>query len=132
MLFEDYNVTMTRLQDAIKNKFVCVIFYKVENKLGFLAGHQRVIEPYAIGVSRTGNIVVRAWLQRGASKTGQKDHSLVPGWRLYRLDRITAISTSLQKFEVPRKGYNPEDKGMSEVMVSAQFDETKPKSSGIL
>jgi predicted DNA-binding transcriptional regulator YafY len=120
MLFEDFNSVMTELQNAISNKFVCTIYYKGEMK-GVVDDGYRYIEPYALGVNKHGNNVVRAWLIKGTSRRGRIDPSQVPGWRLFRVDRISIITPTLQKFTVPRKGYNADDQGMTEVTFSAQF-----------
>jgi predicted DNA-binding transcriptional regulator YafY len=120
MLLENYAQTMDKLEDAIRNKFVCTIYYKGERR-GILEDGYRYIEPYAVGINSRGNTVVRCWLLKGTSRTGKIDPSLVPGWRLFRVDRIASIATTLQQFNAPRKGYNPEDKKMAEVMFSAQF-----------
>ena len=120
MLFEDFNSVMTDLQSAITNKFVCTIYYKGAVK-GIVDDGYRYIEPYALGVNKHGNTVVRAWLIKGTSRRGRIDPSQVPGWRLFRVDRISIITPTLQKFTVPKKGYNADDSGMTEVTFSAQF-----------
>jgi predicted DNA-binding transcriptional regulator YafY len=120
MLREDFNSNMTTLQNAINNKFVCTIYYKGERP-GMIDDGYRYIEPYALGVNEKGNTVLRAWLLKGKSRRGRIDPKMVPGWRLFRVDRISSISASLGTFTVPRKGYNADDSGMTEVMYSAQF-----------
>jgi predicted DNA-binding transcriptional regulator YafY len=120
MLLEDFNTTMTVLKNAINNKLVCTIYYKGERK-GVVDDGYRYIEPYALGVNAKGNTVLRGWLLKGKSRRGRIDPKTVPGWRLFRIDRISSISTSLQAFTAPRKGYNADDNGMTEVMYSAKF-----------
>lgn len=120
MLRENYTNNMSILKNAIQNKFVCTIYYKGERK-GLIDDGIRFIEPYALGVNKSGNTVLRAWLLKGKSRRGRIDPKQVPGWRLFRIDRISSISTSLQAFSVPRKGYNDEDEGMTDVMYAAQF-----------
>ncbi len=120
MLREDFNSTMTLLKGAITNKFICTIYYRGERK-GIVDDGYRYIEPYALGVNSRGNTVVRAWLLRGKSRRGRIDPKQVPGWRLFRIDRIQSISTSLGTYTVPRKGYNAKDSGMTEVMYAANF-----------
>jgi predicted DNA-binding transcriptional regulator YafY len=120
MLREDFNSTMSILENAIKNKFVCTIYYRGERK-GMIDDGYRYIEPYALGVNARGNTILRAWLLKGKSRRGRIDPKMVPGWRLFRIDRISSISTSLGTFTVPRKGYNEEDEHMTEVMYSAKF-----------
>jgi predicted DNA-binding transcriptional regulator YafY len=119
-LNEDYNENMTKLQDAITNKFVITFYYKGERK-GVVDDGYRYVEPYALGVNKHGNTVIRAWLIKGVSRSGKIDPSLVPGWRLFRVDRIGMINPTLQKFTTARKGYNSDDQGMTEVTYSAQF-----------
>jgi hypothetical protein len=120
-LYEAFNNTMDALEDAITNKTVCVIYYKGERK-GIVDDGYRYIEPVAVGPSDSlnGNIVVRAWLQKGTSRTGKIDPSLVPGWRLFRVDRISIITPTHDVFTI-RKGYNADDSGMSEINFAATF-----------
>ncbi len=120
MLREDYTNSIAMLKNAIQNKFVCTIYYKGERK-GLIDDGIRFIEPYALGVNERGNTVLRAWLLKGKSRRGRIDPKQVPGWRLFRIDRMSSISISLQSFTVPRKGYNDEDEGMTNVMYAAQF-----------
>ena len=117
---EDYGSNMTKLNDAVTNKFVCTIDYRGEPNSKILPGI-RVIEPYAIGVDKHGNTLVRAWLIRGYSRSGKINPRLVPGWRLFRADRITIVTPALQKFTIARKGYNAQDSMMQEVLHSATF-----------
>lgn len=119
-LFENYAMNLEKLEDSISNKFVCKIDYKGEIGTKILPG-SRLIEPYALGVDSNGNTLLRAWLISGISRSGRIDPKLVPGWRLFRLDRIRSINPTLQKFLVARKGYNPDDKNMTEVTFSATF-----------
>jgi predicted DNA-binding transcriptional regulator YafY len=119
-LFESFTSTMETLEDAITNKSVCTIYYKGERR-GLVDDGYRYIEPYALGVNQKGNIVVRAWLIKGTSRTGKIDPKLVPGWRLFRVDRISIITPTHQTFTTPHKGYNAEDSGMVEVNFAATF-----------
>lgn len=123
-LYEGFSETMQFIEDAIRNKLVCKIDYRGDpeaRRRGDVLSGIRVIEPYALGVNGKGNNVVRAWLIMGVSKTGRRNPRLVPGWRLFRIDRIRSITTSLEKFTVPKKGYNRNDKGMTQVMFAATF-----------
>jgi predicted DNA-binding transcriptional regulator YafY len=112
--------TMEKLEDLINNKLACTVDYRGENARDVLNGI-RVIEPYAVGVSENGETYLRAWLIRGISKSGRVNPRLVPGWRLFKVDRIRSVSPTLQKFTIPRKGYKAEDSSMSEVLFSATF-----------
>lgn len=123
-------VNRNEFVEAIQNYEVLYIYYagdKTVNK-GF-----RTIEPYALGKSKANNLVLRAWQQAGASdtkKTATRPNDEIPGWRLFRLDGITS-SINTQKKHDPinktRPHYNPNDKGMNDVIVSINPN----KESGI-
>jgi predicted DNA-binding transcriptional regulator YafY len=119
-LFEAFSQTLEKLEDAVTNKFVCRIDYRGE-KVGDILDGIRIIEPVAVGVDTSGSYLLRAWLLRGVSKTGRANPRLVPGWRLFRLDRIRSLQPTLEKFRRPHKGFNADDSMMSEVLFSAKF-----------
>jgi hypothetical protein len=80
----------------------------------------REVEPYVYGKhNKTGNDVIRGWLIRGTSKTGEIDPSVKPGWRLFRVDRMNNWQERKDKFKPfddkgnpTHKKYNPNDKHM--------------------
>lgn len=117
---ESLTEVVDKIKSAIQNKFTSTIYYKGETR-GIVDDGYRLIEPYALGTNRLGNMVMRAWLIRGMSKLGKKDPSQVPGWRLYRVDRIFIYNLALRKFDIPRKGYNRIDKHMTDVICSVDF-----------
>ena len=67
----------------------------------------RNVEPVCDGMTRTkvgaGNLVVRAWQQDGATDRPRT----MPGWRLFRADRITSWNPTLDTFDEPRPNFNP-------------------------
>jgi predicted DNA-binding transcriptional regulator YafY len=119
-LLENVDQTIEKLEDIVANKIVCSVDYKGEDPNDPLRGI-RFIEPYTVGISEKGQTYLRAWLIKGVSKTGRKNPRLVPGWRLFRVDRIKAINPTLQKFTVPKKGYNDQDSAMEEILFTASF-----------
>ena len=79
----------------------------------------RVIQPMAIGTTKKGYPVVRAWQEGGGSRRG------VPRWKFFRLDRITSWRPMNNKkfFQAPN-GYNPNgDKTMGTFIDNAKFDD---------
>lgn len=105
--------------DAIKNKRVCVINYNGDEPGG---KGLRVIEPVAFGLSKKGNAVLRAWDREGASHTAYKGEKPLPGWRLFRLDKMDFIRPTQETFDTPKPGYNPNgDKSMERVFINAVF-----------
>ncbi len=107
--------------DAIKNSDIAYIYYAGD---GTVNRGYRTIEPYTLGVhGSTGNLVLRAWQQAGASDT-KKDATRpadeIPGWRLFRLDGITTFMKTFKKFDPakPRPKYNPNDRDMSQILAT--------------
>jgi predicted DNA-binding transcriptional regulator YafY len=112
--------SLDQISNSIKNKNLVTIYYDGEDNGG---KGLRVIEPFCFGVSKAGNRVIRAWEREGASYTAQKGEQPLPGWRLFRLDRIGSYNVSpTNTFDEPRPLYNPDDKGMVGLKLCAKFD----------
>ena len=110
------------VRDAISKKNKCIIYY-----IGDEPGGRglREIEPVCLGYSKSGNLVLRAWDYEGASHTAYKGKQPLPGWRLFRLDKITMFRPTEDNFEEPRPNYNFNgDRSMTKVLINAQFDQT--------
>lgn len=73
----------------------------------------RVIEPHAVGYSKDGNILLRAYQVAGASASGEHAH-----WKLFRLDRTRSIFMTADGFDSPRTGYRLGDKAMKGGIIS--------------
>ena len=120
-------VSRDNVFDAIKNKDVVFIYYAGD---GTVNKGYRTIEPFVLGRSSAGNLVLRAWQQNGATDSGNspsRKNDEVPGWRLFRLDGITSLVKTLRKFETDpkylatnRPKYNPKDSQMTEIMIAIQ------------
>ena len=105
--------------DAIKNKDKVIIYYDGDEPGG---RGLRNIEPVCFGYSKAGNSVLRAWDEEGASHTGYKGEQPLPGWRLFRADKILSFKPSGEKFTTPKPGYNFNgDKSMTRVIINAVF-----------
>jgi predicted DNA-binding transcriptional regulator YafY len=106
--------------DAIKNRDKVIIYYDGDEPGG---KGLREIEPVCFGYSKADNPVLRAWDKEGASHTAYKGEQPLPGWRLFRIDKITSFKKTGEKFNEPKPGYNPNgDKTMSRVVINAKFD----------
>lgn len=106
--------------NAIKNKDKIIIYYDGDEPGG---RGLRNIEPVCFGYSKAGNPVLRAWDEEGASHTAYKGEQPLPGWRLFRVDKIQSFKPSGEKFTTPKPGYNPRgDKSMVRVIINAVFD----------
>jgi len=104
---------------AIRNRNLVSIYYAGDttNNPGW-----RTIEPVCFGLSRTkngpGNPVVRAWQKDGATDRP----NTMPGWRLFRTDRIRNFDNLYDSFDEVRPNYNPNgDKTMKTVYINAKF-----------
>lgn len=107
--------------DAIKKKQVVVIYYTGDAPGG---DGLRTIEPVCLGVSKAGNKVLRAWDYEGASHTATLGTQPLPGWRLFRLDKITSFKPNGQVFNEMRPNFNPNgDKSMVSIITLANFNQ---------
>jgi predicted DNA-binding transcriptional regulator YafY len=106
--------------DAIKKRKVCVIYYDGDEPGG---RGLRLIEPVCFGYSKSDNPVLRAWDYEGASHTGYLGSQRLPGWRLFRVDKILSFRPSGENYDTIRPGYNKSgDKGMVKMIINAKFD----------
>jgi len=108
-----------RVIDAIKNKEVCIIYYDGDEPGG---KGIRIIEPVCLGTSKRGNKVLRAWDYEGASHRGYTGEKPLPGWRMFRLDKILVFRPTGENFEEIRPNFNPNgDKSMKSIIIISQF-----------
>lgn len=120
-------VSRDNVVDAIKNKDVVFIYYAGDDTVN--KGY-RTIEPFVLGRSKAGNLVLRAWQQAGATDRGNnptRKNDEIPGWRLFRVDGITSLVKTLRKFEsdpsylsTNRPNYNPKDSQMTEIIMAIE------------
>ena len=107
--------------DAIKKRKVLVIYYDGDEPGG---RGLREIEPVCVGTSKANNKILRAWDKEGSSHTGFLGSQPLPGWRLFRLDKILTIKPTGEIYNEPRPDYNfTGDKTMSSVIINANFDD---------
>jgi len=112
--------SLDQITNAIKNQNLVTIYYDGEDNGG---KGLRTIEPFCFGVSKAGNRVIRAWEREGASYTAQKGEQPLPGWRLFRVDRIGSFNIKpTETFDEIRPNFNPDDKGMVGLKICAPFE----------
>lgn len=119
-------VSDEKVLDAIHNKYYVRIRYDDggdDHGVGDPKG-SRVIQPFAIGRTKKGNPVVRAFQIDGNSRKG------APNWKFFRLDRIKSWRPMPNKhfFSTPNDMYGAYnkfgDKLMNPFMDNAKFDDT--------
>jgi len=108
------------IKNSIEKKQICTIYYTGDEPGG---RGLREIEPVCLGYSKANNLVLRAWDQTGASHTGYLGSQPLPGWRLFRVDKITMYKPLRTNFNQPRPNYNFNgDKSMSRIIINAKFN----------
>jgi len=105
--------------NCIKNKKKCIIYYDGDEPGG---RGLREIEPVCLGVSKAGNKVMRAWDNEGASHTATLGEKPLPGWRLFRVDKILSLKPTGENFTEMRPNFNPNgDKSMTSIIILSKF-----------
>jgi hypothetical protein len=73
-------------------------------------GLSRVVEVHAVGTTRAGHAVMRAYQVRGGSLSNNP-----VGWKLMRLDEALAAEIIDEPSAAPRAGYKRGDKAMTTI-----------------
>ena len=100
---------------AIDNHNICTIYYEGDtiSNPGY-----REIEPYVYGLSKRENPVIRAYQLEGKTVSPEN----MPGWRLFRVDRMVDFINSGDIFNEAKPLYNPSgDKDMTRIYAQAKF-----------
>lgn len=84
--------------DAIRSKTILTFMYR---------NYRRVVQPYALGISKAGNECLRCYQIEGTSDSGE-----VPGWKMMRTSEISYLCTSEKNFPTARPEYKRGDSGM--------------------
>jgi hypothetical protein len=110
------NVQISKINDAITKTYEVKINYKSETDS---ASGERIIQPVAYGVSKSGNLILRAYQPFGDTQ------SSVPSWKLFSLSGIQKWKPLRDRtFDAP-EGFNPNgDKTMATVYTIAKFNNT--------
>lgn len=107
------------VRKSIQDKQKIIMYYDGDEPGG---KGLRLIEPVALGRSKKNNLVLRAWDEEGASHRGFLGTRPMPGWRLFKLDKIVSYKPTGENFDSPRPNYNTTgDKDMTSVIIIAKF-----------
>lgn len=108
------------ITNSIKKREIVTIYYDGKDNGG--KGY-RTIEPVCLGMSKKNNMVLRAWESEGSSFSAKNKNNFLPGWRLFRVDKIFTYKPTFDKFNEIRPNYNQNgDKSMIQVLVNTKFD----------
>ncbi len=130
-LLQEQNIlkkTATKpIVDAIKNRRKISFNYsgpRKPKKDSVRPGKRVNVEPVAIGLSKKGNLIIRAWVEPpSVSKTGFQKGK----WRTFILGRASNIEISDETFDQKRPGYKEgDDKSMSVTYVTTDWSK-KPR-----
>jgi hypothetical protein len=108
--------------DAIKNRRKITFDYygpRTPKKDSVRPGKRTKVEPVALGLSKKGNLIIRAWVQPpSVSKTGfQKGN-----WRTFILSRARNVEITDETFDTKRPQYKEgDDKSMSVTYVTSDW-----------
>lgn len=132
-LLNEQNLRTTKTQplvNAIKNRYPISFYYagpQRPRKTSVKNGYRVKAEAVAIGLSKRGNLIVRAFVKPpSTSKTGFQKH----GWRTFLVNRMSNVRVfDNQTFNEKRPGYEEgDDKSMSVTYVTTDWDvQTEPK-----
>lgn len=119
VLLED--VQIGKVNDAITRKYEVKINYHSDTDS---ASGERIIQPVAYGVTKAGNLVLRAYQPFGDTQTN------VPSWKLFSLSGIKKWKPLQNRIFTAPEGFNPNgDKSMSIVYTIANFEKTSSKKT---
>ncbi|MET0262634.1 MAG: WYL domain-containing protein [Rariglobus sp.] len=101
------------LTQAIRERKVIVFVYN---------GHERRVEPHALGRANDEKPALLAWQTAGGSRSEPP-----PGWRLFLVNEIETLSVTAKTFEKPRADYSAKGRGLKSVEVDVtQSAATEP------
>jgi hypothetical protein len=131
LILEEQSVLKTTrtkpIVDAIKNRKKITFYYsgpRKPKKDSVKAGYRVKAEVVALGLSKKGNLVMRAYVQPpSTSKKGFEKH----GWRTFMLSRMSGTNVTDEIFNEKRPDYKEgDDNGLSVTYVTTDWT-SKPE-----
>ena len=123
-ILEEQNILKTTktkpIVDAIKNRKKISFYYsgpRKPKKDSVKAGYRVKAEAVALGLSKKGNLIIRAYVQPpSTSKTGFAKG----GWRTFIVGRMGSVQVTDEKFDEKRPNYKEgDDNSMTVTYVTA-------------
>lgn len=119
------------IQAIEQGREVGILFQSNNEKYKMPLAKYRIIYPVAIGISKKGNPVIRAFHKMGQSEkvalaTGKRSAEVENTWRLLKTSNIKAMWLTGNFFRGPLEAYNSNgDAGMVNIEVQADFNQIR-------
>lgn len=119
------------MAQAIKEgREVGILFQSKNDKYKMPVAKYRIILPMVMGTSKKGNLVIRAFHKMGQSEskaraTGVRSAEAQGTWRLFKAENIKGMWMTGNFFRTPPQLYNKNDKGMTNILIAADFDKIR-------
>jgi hypothetical protein len=125
------------IQAIKQGREVGILFQSDNEKYKMPTSKYRIIYPVAIGLSKAGNQVIRAFHKFGQSesearRTNKRSAEAENTWRLLKASNIKSMWFTGTLFFGPLESYNRSDKGMVNVEVAADFNKIKKYQEGLI
>lgn len=127
---QNINTSKTRpIIDAIKNRKKISFYYKGPTrpkKTSVKPGYRVKAEAVALGLSKKGNLVIRAFVKPPSTS---KKGFLKTGWRTFMVSRISGLQVTDDVFNEKRPGYNEgDDKSLTVTYAKSNWEaQPQPK-----
>lgn len=124
-----YPYDISKMQKAIANGMVILLRYKgAEDDLRY--GRERVIWPMVMGRSKENKPLLRGYQVQGWSVSAGKRVS--KEWRMFRTDRIQAMTFTGNFFQTAPSGYNSDDPGIANISFRANMDNVLKRQKALM
>lgn len=134
---ENFQTNKNTIIKAIRNREILGIYYEDTTNSGKVLAGFRLVEPYAYGRGYSGSenhkddeylrvfVIADTRYYKGGKKFSMRRRSVSKsdkrgGWRLMRADRIRDVYSTKKKFSTKREEYNPADKLIVNIIISAE------------
>lgn len=119
------------IQAIQQGREVGVLFQSNNEKYKMPLAKYRIIYPVALGISKKGNPVIRAFHKMGQSEkaalaTGKRSAEVENTWRMFKISNIKKIFLTGNFFRGPLEAYNSNgDAGMVNIEIQADFNQIR-------
>jgi hypothetical protein len=126
------------IQAIQQGREVGILFQSNNEKYKMPIAKYRIIYPVALGISKKGNPVIRAFHKMGQSEkvaiaTGKRSAEVENTWRLLKISNIKSMWITGNFFRGPLEAYNSNgDKGMVNIEVQADFNKIKTYQDNLI